>query len=169
MITVVTTNAIRADCVVTATHQFRLHVSNYVRYILSFFSKEKEAASLILRAHTITLIVLCASPPHYTRSFSVPVHHHTSLSVLVYPVTLAISMCSSIKTPRQFFSARFTQLSFPTTNFSRPRVLDRHYISAPDLKGVSSLCALTSQIGSIKLLVVEIHPPQPGEIFPTTN
>ena len=74
MIMTITTNQARAVAVV---HQFCLHASIHVRYILSFFSKEKEVASLFLRAYT----------PHCTESFPVPVHHHTSsLSVLVHPI-----------------------------------------------------------------------------------
>ena len=73
MITVVLTNSARADPAITTIHQIRLHASIHVRYILLFFSNEKEAGSLTLRAHT----------PHYTESFPVPVLHYT----------LAVSLC----------------------------------------------------------------------------
>ena len=51
--------------------QFHLHESIPVRYILSFFSKEKEVASLNPRAHTTWHWKFpCSSPYHHTSSSS---------------------------------------------------------------------------------------------------
>jgi len=64
VITTVKINPTRADRAVTTVYQFRLHASIHVRYILSFFSKKKEVASLNLRTYTYptTLTVfLCYS------------------------------------------------------------------------------------------------------------
>jgi len=68
------------SCVITV-YQFRLHISIHVRDILSFFSKEKEVASLILRAYTHThhyTLAVSLCPSHYIGSYHVRVHHHTS-------------------------------------------------------------------------------------------
>jgi len=95
LITIVTTNPTRADNVVTTIHQFCLHVSIHVRDILSFFSKEKVVASLILRAHTLLhWQFLYASPPLHTSSFPMLVHL-TSLQffVPVHHYTVVASLC----------------------------------------------------------------------------
>ena len=87
MITTVTTNPTRVDRAVITIHQFRLHVSIQVRYILSFFSKEKEFAYLILRAHT---------------------YHFSSFSLLAHYYILAVSSARfTLPQHRQFFSVCF--------------------------------------------------------------
>ena len=92
VITTVIKNLACADRAVTTIHQFRLHSSILVKYILSFFSKEKEIASLNLRAHTY-----CDT---------------SSFHVLVHPTALAVFLCTilppfqlSILTPEGFRSA----------------------------------------------------------------
>ena len=72
VITTVTTNPTRADRPSITIHQFYLHAIIHVRYILSFFSKEK-----------ITYQNLRASHTYYTSSFPVLVQK-----------TRAISLCS---------------------------------------------------------------------------
>ena len=60
MFTAVITNLARADRKVIIIHQFRLHVSIRIRYILFFFSKEKGGQILNPQTHSITLTVsLC--------------------------------------------------------------------------------------------------------------
>ena len=86
VITIVTTNSARVDCVVTTVCQFCLLSDILVMYILSFFSKERRIASIILRAHT----------PHY----------HSRKSSATIPTRLQLSSASSFLPPqRQLFSA----------------------------------------------------------------
>ena len=47
----------------------------------------------------------------------------------------------------------------------RPRVSGWHHTGVPNLKGVSSLCALTGLIGTSNRFVADIYSPQTGEIY----
>jgi len=131
-ITTVTINLAHANHAVTTIHQFRLHAIIHVRYILSFFSKEKDVASLTLRVYN--------HRPRYYGSFYIPVHHYT----------LAVFLCWSIHDTNSFHV--LVHHSTTPTVFLCPfpfpfhllvliisEILGRNHTGAPNPKSISVL------------------------------
>ena len=139
VIATVTKNPTRIDHAVITIHQFHLHANIYVRYMLSFLSKERGVASLILRPHMPHYTN--SNPPLYTCNF--PLHGHPSM-------TPAVTLCWT-PFPFQYW-------------FSRSKVLGWYCTGAHDLKGVSPLCALTGREHPITC--GEDSSTHTGKIFP---